>query len=53
MLNKPVLIMGQTPYQASQAVLAAASLINPIEYAGDIYPYLTVYNKNLNDLQGV
>ena len=30
MLNKPILIMAETPYLASQATLAAASLTNPI-----------------------
>ncbi len=51
MLNKALLIMAETPYLASQAVLAAASLTNPIEYAGDIHPYVTVYDSHLSELQ--
>jgi hypothetical protein len=51
MLNKSVLIMAETPYLASQAVLAAASLTNPIEYGGEIHPYVTVYDSHLSRLQ--
>lgn len=51
MLNRAVLIMGETPYQASQAVLAAVSLTNPIEYSGEIHPYVTVYDSHLSELQ--
>jgi hypothetical protein len=48
MLNRALLIMADSPYLASQAVLAAASLTNPIEYAGDLHPYVTVYDAHLS-----
>lgn len=51
MLNRAILLMAQTPYMASQAVLAGASLTNPIEYAGELHPYVTVYDSHLNELQ--
>ncbi len=43
--------MADSPYLASQAVLGAVSLINPIQYAGELHPYVTVYNAQLPDLQ--
>ena len=48
LLNRAVLIMADSPYLASQAVLGAVSLINPIEYAGELHPYVTVYNGQLS-----
>jgi hypothetical protein len=41
------MIMGQNPYQVSQAVLGAISLINPIVYEGAYSPYVTVFDSNL------
>lgn len=46
-----MLIMSDSPYRSSQAVLAALSLLNPLEYGGQFYPYVTVYDTHLNDLQ--
>lgn len=43
--------MADNPYKASQAVLASISLLNPLEYAGDFYPYVTVYDTHLSALQ--
>ena len=43
--------MGDSPYAASQAVLATASLTNPIEYSGDMHPYVTVYDSQLGEMQ--
>jgi hypothetical protein len=51
LLNRAVLLMADTPYQASQAALAAVSLTNPIEYAGEVHPYVTVYDSHLLELQ--
>ena len=48
MLNRAILLMAETPYMASQAVLATASLTNPIEYAGELHPYVTVYDSHLS-----
>jgi hypothetical protein len=43
--------MSNNPHRSSQAVLAAISLINPIQYAGNFHPYVTVYDTRLNELQ--
>jgi len=43
--------MAESPYHASQAVLGAVSLMNPIEYGGEMYPYVTVYDSHLSRLQ--
>ena len=51
MLNKSVLIMGSNPQQVSHAVLGMISLINPFVYCGNVNPYTTVYDPNLDKLQ--
>jgi hypothetical protein len=51
MLNRPLLIMGDNPHRSSQAVLAAISLMNPLEYGGEFYPYVTVYDTHLTELE--
>lgn len=51
MLNRPLLIMSDNPNRSSQAVLAAISLMNPLEYGGEFYPYVTVYDTHLNELE--
>jgi len=40
--GQPILVLGSTPSQVSQAVAALASLVAPISYGGDIRPYLTI-----------
>ena len=43
--------MGLNPYQVSQAVLGAISLINPISFSGEYSPYVTVFDSNLQHYQ--
>ena len=49
-LNKPFVVISNNPHRSSQAVLAAISLLNPLEYGGDFYPYVTVYDSHLSEL---
>ena len=51
MLNKALLMVTDNPYRASRAVLAAVSLMNPLEYGGEFHPYVTVYDTHLDRLQ--
>ena len=44
-------MMSDNPYQVSQAVLGAISLISPLIYVGKFHPYVTVYDPHLNSLQ--
>jgi hypothetical protein len=48
MLNRAIMIVGDTPLQASMATLAAVSLVNPLEFGGKLLPYVTVYDPSLN-----
>lgn len=43
--------MGANPQQVSHAVLGAISLVNPFVYCGNVNPYMTVYDPNLDKLQ--
>ena len=51
LLNKSVLIMGANPQQVSHAVLGTISLISPFVYSGNVNPYTTVYDPNLDLFQ--
>ena len=43
--------MGENPQIVSHAVLGIISLINPFVYCGNINPYTTVYDPNLDKRQ--
>lgn len=45
--------MSDSPYNVSQSVLGAVSLVNPFEYGGEYSPYLTVYDSQLSQYQSV
>lgn len=44
--GESVAVYSASPQQCSAAVLALASLIAPIEYRGEVHPYLTIYDSN-------
>ena len=44
--GEPILVLSSNPTQCCDAVLALASMIAPIHYAGDYRPYLTVHNSD-------
>lgn len=42
--NEPVLIIGKTPEQCSNAILSAVNIIQPLQYTSDYRPYFTLYD---------
>jgi hypothetical protein len=48
--GQPVLVLAPTPDRCSQAVLAIASLIAPIQYCGDYRPYFTIYDPDFMEI---
>jgi hypothetical protein len=47
---RPILCYGTSPEAASSAVLALVSLVNPISYAGDFRPFITVQDSDFAEL---
>lgn len=45
------MIVGDSPYTVSNAVLGIISLISPLEYATDYKPYMTVYDDDFHMIQ--
>lgn len=51
LLNKPIMIVGDSPYNVSNGVLGIISLISPLEYVGDYKTYMTVYDEDFHAIQ--
>jgi len=51
MMNQPLLVFGESPERVSAAVIEAILLIAPVEFEGDLRPYLTIFDPELKPLQ--
>lgn len=51
LLNKPIMVVGDTPAMVSNSVLGIISLISPLEYVSDYKPYMTVYDDDFHVIQ--
>ncbi|XP_057992791.1 uncharacterized protein LOC110641448 isoform X2 [Hevea brasiliensis] len=55
LIGEPILIIGPTPSQCSEAVASLVSLVAPLLYSVDFRPYFTIHDPEfacLNSLQG-
>lgn len=46
LLGQPILVLSPEPGLSSDAVLALASLISPLEYKGDFRPFFTIHDSD-------
>lgn len=46
LLGRPILVLSPEPGLSSDAVLALASLISPLEYKGDFRPFFTIHDSD-------
>lgn len=49
--GESVAVYSESPQQCSAAVLGLASLIAPVEYRGEIHPYLTIYDSSYSSVR--
>mmetsp|Transcript_21539 Transcript_21539/g.40218 ORF Transcript_21539/g.40218 Transcript_21539/m.40218 type:complete len:793 (-) Transcript_21539:824-3202(-) len=48
--GEPIIVLAPTPDRCSQAVLAIASLVAPMQYGGDYRPYFTIYDSDFMEM---
>ena len=45
----PILVYSERPSTCSDVVMMLSSLVYPLEYLGDVRPYLTLFDKDFKD----
>lgn len=49
LLGEPILVITQTPSDSSRLVQALTSIISPLEYVAEVFPYFTIHNQEFNE----
>ena len=52
LLGEPIVIIATSPTDSSHIVQALTSLIHPLEYYAEVYPYFTIHNTEFREFAG-
>lgn len=52
LLGEPLVIIATSPTDSSHIVQALTSLISPLEYYAEVYPYFTIHNTEFREFAG-
>ena len=52
LLSEPLVIIATSPTDSSHIVQALTSLIHPLEYHAEVYPYFTIHNSEFKEFAG-
>lgn len=52
LLGEPLVVIATSPTDSSHIVQALTSLINPLEYFAETYPYFTIHNTEFREFAG-
>lgn len=52
LLGEPLVIIATSPTDSSHIVQALTSLIHPLEYHAEVYPYFTIHNTEFREFAG-